>query len=620
MNTEERLRIAYTLLPPPLAALPAKYWTSISLWLHSYSVATTFQLFINEYHEKISEDTIDEEEAFIIGFLHDMAQKMGIIDKLSLEGVRQWVEEGLEAYGLTPDEAKYYLTYLVTNPAETMLDPALPRSARRLLWISDRLQGASNPLDIVSILAEARKDLGIDLDILLLNITIPQPHLRSLLSRIVYEEILDYAKESPNFVVPVSTPMGLAIITSDPTSTRNNVASISWDVVREGLVGKGLIDDTTEDNLRWDSDCCDNPRCREECSGRSKPSHCSEHKYTRGNCEMGVHPDFRGNSYKIALIYYGYRSRIQGRVILPSHVRDMLQGFELSGVEFAEGTYICPICGLRTPVGVPGDFLQFFNSKIKTEQWNRTLYPGNVNTIMRNPRVGYAVDPLCLGDAIARSRLNTDYLISLTIRPPVPVEVLRDVGLLMYKLARTILGNGIPKVDSVLGLFYSDDWEDTLNEVLKGIGTSGEPNYVYDVFSSTVYIPYRNEIREHVREWVADITHAGVLAAWGIYPLTISEEPPQVPSESLLTYYKGKKPLYDYPPSDKVIGRYTPYVAGSMASLVELYYRKYRLNENLPAVLEVLDYPPQHSPLLLQYGSPSLYSILESLRVRLGGG
>ncbi len=83
---QQRLKIAYTLLPPPLSALPAKYWTSISLLVHSYSVAVLFEELTQSLADAYElDDAPDEKEAFIIGFLHDLGQKLGSKNLLKRE-------------------------------------------------------------------------------------------------------------------------------------------------------------------------------------------------------------------------------------------------------------------------------------------------------------------------------------------------------------------------------------------------------------------------------------------------------------------------------------------------------------------------------------------------------
>lgn len=602
---------AYKLLPPPLAALPAKYWTSISLWLHSYTVGRTFQEFIRIYSETRDIDAPDELEAFIIGFLHDMGQKLRLRGRPSEEKILAWVKERLEALDFTNGEADELSRYLFTNPAETLSDPLYDRSIWRLLWLADRLQGIDNPLDIPQLLEEAKEDLDTDLNVALLNISVPQPFIRTLVSKIVHDKIRELIDYEGKFMLPVSTPYGLVVITDEPEL----IIEISWDEIRKGFDGKGLLDEKTEEDLYWNMRCCDNKECRQECSKRSKPQECKDHNFTKRDCEKGEYLGRKGNSYMIALTYYGFRHRLSDKVVLPGDVSNMLQGILLKGVEFRDGRNLCPICGIRSPVGVTGDFLQFFIGGIKTEQWNRTLYPGSVNRLMQDVKP-YVIDPLCLGETIIRGRARYSLLISLTIRASMPLVLLEEIGKLLWSLLFNI-GGGVPKASNIHDFIHNEDFDKRLDAIVEGAEKAAVPNFYYDAFSTTITVPYRNLMQRHQDEWLRDMAIAGTISAWGLYPITISETMPSAPNNTLLSYYKGRKPLYDYQPSDKRLGGYTPYVATTMMSIAVLNYRKSR-NENLPAVLEVLDYPPEYSPALLQYSSPDLYSLLESLRVRIG--
>ena len=612
MEPRETLETAYQLLPPPLSALPAKYWTSISLWLHSYTVARTFQEFIKAYSEARDVEVPLDDEAFLIGFLHDLGQKLQLRGRPSEEKLLEWVRGRLEALGFTRGEAEELSRYLYTNPAETLSDPLYDRAVWRLLWLADRLQGVDNPLAIEQLLAEAKEDLGEQLNVVLINVAIAQPFMRTLISRIVHRKLEKMAEDGA-LIMPVTTPYGLAAIT-DASGVE---VEIEWDEVRRGFKGDGILPEKVEEDLEWNMKCCDDMNCRAKCSKRRKPQECKDHGFTKRDCEKALYPGTRGNSYRIALIYYGLRRKVHGKIVLSKDVEEMFQGIRVRDVEFASGSHRCPICGLRTPVGVVGDFLQFFNNRVTTEQWARSLYPASVNRLMQEVR-SYAVDPLCLGEAILRGGDVSPILVSLTLRAVVPLPVLEEVGRLTYALLFK-LGLGVPRHSVVKDLVYGGDgFGDVLREVAEKASGADVPNFFYDAFTSTVIIPYRQHMWRHQDEWLRDIITAGVLAAWGLYPLTVSETVPSAPSEALLSYYKGRRLLYDYQPKDRRVGGYTPYVAMAMASLSELSLRA--SGESLPALLEILDYPPDYAPLLLQYGSPLLYSRVESLRARMGVG
>ncbi len=612
MNT---IKIAYELLPPPLAAAPAKYWTSISLWLHSYSVGKAFSELLEAYSSTYSLSSIPlYDEAFIIGFIHDLGQKLHIRGRPSDEKVANWIFEKLTSLGYSQGEAREFVKYLYTNPAENVATPTYDRSVWALLRLADRLQGSSNIFDMMDAVREANERLEHKLTLRMVNVTIPQPFLRSFITQVVYKHL--QAKAKGSVIVPISTPMGVAVI----TDLQDLSLELDWDSdIRPGFGGNGFLPKEVERNLDWCSKCCDNADCRERCRGKSKPAECKQYNYTKRDCEKGIYPGRVGNSYKTVLIYYGLEHRVEGKVFLPEDVKGMLQGVTLNGVEYMGGSYTCPVCGLRTPTALPMDFINFFADTYTPEQWTRYLYPGNVNLLMQMERGEYGIDPLCLGDLIIRSTNARILLVTLTLNAPTPLSVLNDVGHIMFGLYKSIVRNERIAFSEFSKMVYgSEEWGRVLEEISKETSPGATPKYFIDAFTTTLIFPYRDPPGRAtpVDEWVTDVAVAGLLASWGFYPLAISETVMKY-HDRLFSYYRGMKPLFSYSPSDKSLGGYTPYVALTMMSLPRLQARKER--ESAPAFLEVLDYPPEYSPSLLQYSSPDFYSIVESLRSRIGG-
>jgi len=604
LGLRDRFNVAYTLLPPPLSSLPAKYWSSVSLLLHSYTVGRAFEELVGAYFKDDAEAPTHR-EAFIIGFIHDLGQKLRLRGKASEGPALDWFRERLELLGMARDEIRHYEKYLYTNPAETGKDPSYPDEVWALLRLADQLQGVGNPLEVAGLLGEVKARLHRELYVKYLNVSLPQQYLRALISTAIEDYLQKYTRESSEIVIPISTPMGVAVITDNPDLQ----VAIDWEEIREGF-GGGLLDAPSEERLRWCARCCEDDECRSRCSGKVKPQECRENGYTQRDCEEGLHPDGSGNSYKIALAYYGHNGEDGLRVVLPEGVKGMFQGVVVNGVDYASGESTCPICGLRTPVGVPGDFIKFFGERLKTEHWARRLYPGNVNVIMSGIKE-YAIDPLCLGDIIIRSTYFDDILVSLTLRVFTPLNALAEIATLLGALVNLCRDRRFS---------CSAALEDT-KRVLESLGSTRDRTRipVYDAFTTAISASWREKRRSHLDEWVEDITLAGVLAGWGLYPLVISPAIPTVPTEVVLSYYKGQKPLYDFRPSDRHYGSFLPYVSVTMSSLEELSDRRSQ-GESLPALLEVLDYPPDVSPVLAQYGSPHMSSLLESFEKRIMGG
>jgi len=608
-------------LPPPLSALPAKRWASISILLHSYVVARTFETLINAYSLR-REDLPTPEEAFMIGLLHDLGQKLHIRSKPSDEKITKWITERLEVAGLSRDEINYYVKYLNTNPAETASDPSYSKEVWALLKLADRLQGVGNPLEVAELVSEVSREFSLGLTAKLISIMLPQPFLRTLFSRILYDELINLANNTSNVIVPISTPLGAVILTDNP----NIKIKINWSSIAE----KNLVPDPNK--LEAFAKCCEDVKCLEKNTSKKKKKEDKkeekEKEYkgiNKRDCTATIYPSQKVSAYKIALAYYSDRE-VGLKVYLPSTVKDMLQGVELEGVEYHDGDKVCPLCGLKTPVGTAIDFLKTFSSELTPEQWSRRYYPGNVNEIA-SPRTSlgkYAIDPLCLGDTLIRVGLK-DILIALKFKVAMPTHVLQDVGALAYNLVYALgTSTSIPKwfrgsgsQRSVLSLlnYESGEFESVLDEV----GSLASNSVIhYDMFSSNVFIPYRDELNSNQEEWVRDIVTAGVLVSWGLYPATISDAISFGPEEKLFTYYKGQKALYDFAPSEWKRRSLVPYVAVTMAGLSYLDYVKNE--ENIPAHLEVLDYPPEYAQILAMYSSPPLYALLERINSYLGGG
>jgi len=71
VTPEKLIQTAYTLLPPPLSALPAKYHSTLSLGLHSLSTG-----YISYHIAKLAGFDDYKEHAFILGLTHDIHQKL----------------------------------------------------------------------------------------------------------------------------------------------------------------------------------------------------------------------------------------------------------------------------------------------------------------------------------------------------------------------------------------------------------------------------------------------------------------------------------------------------------------------------------------------------------------
>ncbi len=615
---QQRLKIAYTLLPPPLSALPAKYWTSISLLVHSYSVAVLFEELTQSYADAYElDDAPDEKESFIIGFLHDLGQKLGSKNLLKLE---EWIQAKLEEIGYDTREASFLSKYVRTNPAETRKDPTYPDWVWNLLWLSDRMQGTNNPAELYSLVAEASQQLPDKLNILYADIGIPHTLIRTQITNALYNKLKKIESEENNVIIPISLPSGLIILNNSNNLT--DLLELDWEnLVRETSLG---LPDTLEDELEIYSNCCKDKDCIKKCTGKSKknrPPECDKMKrLTKRDCEKSLWPDSSKSAYEIVLIYYGtrYRRKNKELPILPHNVANQLKNITVKNLKFVDTKAVkkvvkCTICGMITPVAVTGDFLQFVNKNWKTEKWNRFVPPKNLNQLMQNLS-GFGVCPLCIGESMLKARF--DAFLTTIIKSPIPLSALDDLGKMLNSLV-TSIGTKTIVNDLQLHEYFTGGF---LDKVLTNIGSSSGLGYEIDAFSSRIFVSISRVSRKQAELDAKLLSLSGIVSTWGFYPLVIDDVPPISPSDLLLSYMDGIRPLYYFSPSDKKIGKYTPYVTLTLSAIGHLYWRKYVKSDEkgVPAVFEVLSYPPDISPSLLQYSSPRLYSLIEDLFLRTG--
>jgi len=627
-NTDE-LKIAYTLIPPVLASMPAKRWTSISLLLHSYAVARTFEDLVRVY-TKGSTDTTLYDDVFLIGLLHDLGQKLRVRDKPSDEKIIKWVAERLEFAGKGRDEVRYFVKYLYTNPAETASDPSYPRQVWGMLMLADRLQSVDNALEIVEVVTTINQKFGLDFHVKPIAISIPQPFMRAVLSEVVHEKLITYANNNSEVVIPLTTPFGSVVL----TSSKDLKVEIDWNEVSK----RDLVPEPSK--YAEYASCCENVECRETVSALKKSDKSGEkidipkewiEKYEKyrnmkiSNCNPAEYPDQNVTTHRVVLSYFTDLEKDKKlKPYLPKEVEKMIQGIEIKGVEYREGSVLCPLCGFKTPVAVAVDFLKTISSKHKTQQWVRRFAFGNIKTFTspKGRPKKYGLDPLCIGDAFARAGMG-DIFISFKFRVAMTVNVLREIGYLAHGIVHTLgTSTEIPRwfdnsgSQSVIGAvdYESEEFEKFLSTVTKN--SNEKTKVMHDMFSSTVMVEYRSELRSKQEEWTRDMVTAGVLALWGLYPLTISDAITFGPSEKLLTYYKGQRPLYDFAPSNPELERFVPYVASAMAGMSYLDY--VGSMESVPAYFEILSYPPELSPTVAMYAAPHLFSLVERISSRLG--
>jgi len=605
-------------------------------------VATLFQDLVNMYYEiqvdngNYSGEQPIEEEAFIIAFIHDFGQKL-FGNAADLSRIESFIKKKIMDLGFDEREAANISKYVKTNPAETECDPSKPKWYWHLLWFADRLQGASNVADIVMITHELSQKLGMDLHTTYINAHLLQPMLKALVAEAVYRKLKAYPNPRIK-AIPIATQNGILIISNEELGK----IQLSWDEIINSR-GDFLTSDIIEKFKKY-SECCADEECLKKYGSKKSQKEKSKDKeydkFTRNNCNLrdeAVLYNSKVDAYKAVLIYYGSSDE---RPVFSSSMAKRFINIDLKGVDFVKDSRLgnegkeltCVMCGESTRIGFRGGISKLLSSKnIKTEKWSRKLPPINLNAAMSDVNNGFGICPLCLGEVIMFSKMQESggVIFSISIKAPIYLEALNDLGRLAAGLkflaeSSLIGANSASKPSSLVDLL---DAKKNINMVKKTI-SSGRVVYLIDAFSSKIYtnLNVKSSKMDPQKEAIDIEAFSGLLSSWGLYPITASNSLPEVPNDVLLTSYKGQKDAFNYTPSDRNLGRYTPYVALLLLSMEALHNanRNKRLakgqgkgqvkEKGSPYVTQLLSYPPSYSPLLLQYSSPALYYYIGGMR------
>jgi len=653
MSFKDRMKVAYTLLPPPLSALPAKYWTSVSLLMHSYAVGVAFSELIELVREKAGNLKLPERnEAFILGFLHDLTQKMAKSSD-ALRTAYKWIFDRLvKDICMTPAEARRIAKVLETNPAETIRDPIYPVQVWKLLRIADLLQGSS---DVLSWGLQAREvienEFNIRTSIRIYNIGLRQPFLKDHLWRKVEgklrEGICNDGSEQTlveHGVFAVTSTSGLLVV------SKKNLGDIalSWDEI----IGWNKYSDSTDllsrsSLLRKLSEKC--PELREI----NKIEDREERKKKKQELKKNTAEEIKGipftledklcftrnkhdrtNMYDLLYHYYGGKLKELNERYLPFYVKSALQGITIEDTEYATGPFKCPMCGAEHKegfvVGLVGNV-----GGVVTEKWNRFLLTtnkqGNLNRML-NELGNYRICPLCMADILIENReiegrrrkrggkknlknlKNFRAYYSFGTQAPLPLTALWDLSSLAYSIVKDTL--------SIFNNEITDAKKSFINKLLtepekymENVERLGSMPHIYSDYGANIFFTHggrwisKEGDNLKLRDKLKLVAVGGILAYYGIYPIYISVAKPlalQVPDT--LISYETIFALYDYSPSDKRYGDYTPYVSALLATIPLLYEDK-----DAKQIEELLEFTPKESPLLLLYSNPKVYSYIFSI-------
>ncbi len=637
---KETVKTAYTLLPPPLAAIPAKYWTSISLWLHSYTVARTFQELLKLADEK---EGPNQEEAFIIGFLHDLAQKLGKTPT-SLRQTYKWVLEKLtNNLGWTPREARKVAKVLETNPAENIrrtdyADPILPPRVWKLLMLADELQGSIDAISWAMRVKEALKnEFGKSFYISVFAVNLPQPFVGSKIWEQVEEKLEEDKRgvdQSDYSILAVASIQGLVVLSKEPLGK----ITISWDEIIGRSRGADETDVLSVDDIgtlkKHINERCTNSKEAKTRKYKQEESRSVFKKFVGKYCDKKKRKDERAGTYRLLLHYYGSEKDEElATLYLPRYAKDATINIEITGVKYADGNYLCPICGARHREGFVAGIVGTV-SNARSEKWSRFLtlnISKNLNQML-NEKKPIRICPLCMLDVLLASRRTIrGYAVyyTLSLQTPMPVPVLHEIAGLMHKIiSKFYEGSSSPSTPNTSNIdSMSKSPIDIVAEV-KRRPIDILHNYAGVSISTNGSVRFKGDIDNlKLQDKIIFTALAGLLAYYGLYPvmITVGYPPSLVTSSNKLISYEVVYPLYDYAPNtedNRFRKPVTPYVASTLVSLPLLYRDRENPERRRYArhIEEILGFSPEYSPLTLLYSNPDLYSYVSNLINRFMGG
>jgi len=349
--------------------------------------------------------------------------------------------------------------------------------------------------------------------------------------------------------------------------------------------------------------------------------------FAKKYCEPGLKSE-RAGTYKLLLHYFGTESYADlGAIYLPRYVKDTLANIEITGAEYKDGEYICPICGARHREGFVAGIVGSISSA-KSEKWNRFLTVSiskSLNQMLREDKP-VRICPLCMLDMLLASRrivggLTVYY--TLALRAPVPVPVLVEVASLMHEIIGKFYEGAMkpssPNIERIrlMTLFPLD----AVRQVKPRVSIDALHDYSGISVSTNGGVRFKGGINDlKLQDKLMFVSLAGLLAYYGIYPLvvTVGYPPYLVSPPEKLVSYEVVYPLYDYAPSSEEKsfgGPVTPYVSSTLASLPMLYRARDDPEKGKHArhIEEILGFTPAHAPLMLLYSNPDLYSRVSQL-------
>jgi len=588
MNTTDRLKTAYTILPPPLSALPAKYHTPISLLLHSLSTGWL--------GSSLAELLYMEDEiitlSFILGLTHDIHQKLIKDGLASPKTAKQYLKEKLDKV----DMGEYY------NYVERAIDldacgknnpiPGAPKEVSTLCHIGDMVQGRFEGLSLLYWLRNIVSQLDPALTVRYYSIMIPQPFARSYIMQMLYHKYIADKNQ-----VALTSPWGLYIITYEDELPE--VLKVSWDDLRIGC------NKETEKLLIVDyKNIIDSE---------------SEKKSTISTISIATWELKEKLWSRFAKMFYCHSKLGKDNPIYPvldKSVEGLFINIDFTDIEFKEiprkNTYTCGLCGMphlpehSLPLSMYGTKkgIKIAGIRVTPEKWNRKLPPGikvKTEDTKGTWRNGIGMCPLCTLDAIGvrYSELSglIEGFITVSISKPIPLDMLATIGRLMREIREDTYNKQKDK----------KELEGIIREMSSKPSIGVGRGLLVDFSSATIAIQSPEPKTNNMFDG-GTLSYIGKFLEAGIYPIKHLPTLDTTIMDGLLTT-PVSLPVAEVSVTSERHARLIPWIASLLS-----YAGRLERNKGL----NYLSVPPSQAPLILLSINKYKYDEVSSLLTRIG--
>ena len=416
----------YSLVPPPLSSLPAKYHAPISLGLHSLSSGLVSQGLV-----RLAELDGYSDLALLLGLTHDVHQKLVHDGLATLRAAKRYLRDRLDALGLA--EYWRYVDDALERDAcgKGAPVPGLPRELGVACHIGDMAQGRLEGLSLLYWLREKVKEVSQDLTVRFYSVMIPQPFARAYAMLRIYRNHIASTDH-----IALASPWGLYVITYEDELPE--VIEASWDELRiDPIIDyKEIV----------------------ELEGNRSSAKINGVVVSRDEARNRLWSRFARMFYKREAL-----SDQPQYPSLPVEVEGLFINIRFTDLDFKPispgESNICGLCGMphrksdSLPITMYGTKQsgKISGIRVTPEKWNRFL-PAHLKVKTwdsRGPwKRGIGMCPLCTLDAVAvrqlfhGSRRAIDGFLSLSLAKPVPVWLLNVLGQALRE--RSSITTGLP--------------------------------------------------------------------------------------------------------------------------------------------------------------------------------